>query len=57
MRKAYDFTYGVRGKYASIFAKGSKSVMLEPDVAKRYPDSTSVNRALRAIATVAQIKK
>lgn len=44
----YDFKGGVRGKYAARYAKGSNVVVLSPDVAKIFPDSTSANRALRA---------
>jgi len=57
MRKEYDFLKGVRGKYAKRFAKGSNVVILEPDVAKLFPDAESVNRALRAIASVAPKSK
>lgn len=46
----YDFAGGVRGKYAARFAQGSNLVLLEPDVAQRFPDSRSVNEALRALA-------
>jgi hypothetical protein len=53
MRKEYDFSGGVRGKYAERYARGSNVVVLEPDVARLYPDAESVNRALRAIAEVA----
>jgi hypothetical protein len=48
----YDFSKGVRGKYASRYAKGTNVVVLEPDVAKLFPDSESVNRALRACAEI-----
>ena len=47
MRPEYDFSKGVRGKYASRFAKGSKVVVLEPDVAAKYSSSDAVNAALR----------
>ena len=47
MRPEYDFSKGVRGKYASRFAKGSKVVVLEPDVAAKYGSSDAVNAALR----------
>ena len=47
MRPEYDFSKGVRGKYASRFAKGSKVVVLEPDVAAKYASSDAVNAALR----------
>jgi hypothetical protein len=53
MRKEYDFSGGVRGKYAERYARGSNVVVLDPDVARLYPDAAAVNRALRAIAEVA----
>jgi hypothetical protein len=53
MRKEYDFSGGVRGKYAKRYAEGSNVVVLDPDVARLYPDAKSVNRALRAIAKAA----
>ena len=49
MRDEYDFSGGVRGKYASRFAEGSKVVVLDPDVAEAFPDSTSVNDTLRKV--------
>ena len=45
----YDFSNGVRGKYAGRFAKGSNVVVLDPDVAQVFTDSESVNQALRAL--------
>ena len=53
MRTEYDFSDGVRGKYASRYARGSNVVVLEPDVALLFPDAEAVNRALRALAEVA----
>jgi hypothetical protein len=50
----YDFTGGVRGKYAQQYAAGSNAVVLAPDVAEIFPDSESVNEAIRAIASVAR---
>jgi hypothetical protein len=49
MREEYDFSQGVRGKYAHRFAEGSNVVVLEPDVAARFPDSKAVNEALREL--------
>jgi hypothetical protein len=49
----YDFSGGVRGKYAARYREGTNVVLLEPDVAQRFPDAASVNRALRALAEVA----
>lgn len=49
MQEEYDFSKGVRGKYAKRFEEGSNIVLLDPDLAKLYPDSESVNRALRSL--------
>ncbi len=44
----YDFSNGVRGKYAKRFAEGTNLILLEPDLAAEFPNSRSVSRALRA---------
>ena len=44
---------GVRGKYYQRATAGTNLVLLEPDVARAFPDSTSVNRALRLLRDVA----
>ena len=49
----YDFRGGVRGKYAARYREGTNVVVLAPDVAARFPHSAAVNRALRALAEVA----
>jgi hypothetical protein len=49
MLDEYDFSGGVRGKYAGRFPKGCSVVVLDPDMAERFPDSESVNQALRAL--------
>ena len=43
----YDFSDSVRGKYAKRFAEGPDVVLLEPEVAKVFPTSEAVNKALR----------
>jgi hypothetical protein len=48
MRPEYDFSRGVRGKYAGRFAEGTNLILLDPDLAAEFPDSRSVSRALRA---------
>lgn len=54
MRAEYDFSNAVRGKYHKRLAKeGSNVVVLEPDVAKAFPDSASVNEALRVVIKAA----
>lgn len=54
MREEYDFSSGIRGKYAHWYAQGTNIVVLEPDVAKLFPDSDAVNEALRALVRVAE---
>ena len=52
LRPEYDFDYSkaVRGKYYQrLLKEGSNVVVLDPDVAKAFPDSTSVNEALRSL--------
>ncbi len=50
----YDFSEGIRGKYAERYAEGTNVVVLSPDLARIFPDSESVNRALRALVEVAR---
>jgi hypothetical protein len=47
MRPEYDLTGGVRGKYYERYQQGTNVVLLEPDLAKVFRDSGSVNKALR----------
>lgn len=54
MSEEYDFSDGVRGKYAARFARGSQVVVLDPDVAQVFSNSESVNRALRALVDIIQ---
>ena len=49
MRSEYDFSRGVRGKYAKKYHQSSNVVILEPDVAARFPNSEAVNQALRSL--------
>ena len=56
LRPEYDLARlkgGVRGKYYNQAAAGTNLVLLEPDVARAFPDSSSVNRALRLLQEVA----
>ncbi|HET6764252.1 MAG TPA: hypothetical protein VFH27_11290 [Longimicrobiaceae bacterium] len=59
LRPEYDFSPeqmkgAVRGKYAARYAEGVNVVHLDPDVAAEFPDSASVNQALRALLGVIQ---
>lgn len=50
----YDFSGGVRGKYAAAYAKGTNVVVIEPELAKIFPDSEAVNDALRTLVRAAK---
>jgi hypothetical protein len=52
LRAEYDFSGGVRGKYAVRHAEGTNLVLLDPDVARAFPDAAAVNEALRALAGI-----
>jgi len=54
MRKEYDFTNAVRGKYASRFPKDVVMVTLAPDVAEAFPNAEAVNEALRVLLKAAK---
>ena len=54
MLDEYDFSSGVRGKYAKRYAEGTNVVVLAPDVAAAFPDAQSVNDALRALVRIAR---
>jgi len=54
LRPEYDFSKGVRGKHYEAYRKGTNVVFLEPDVARFFKDSASVNRALRLLLQLAK---
>jgi hypothetical protein len=41
---------GERGKYARRYREGTNIALIDPDLHKLFPDSESVNRALRKYA-------
>ena len=53
----YDFSRGVRGKYARRYAQGTNVVVLEPDVARAFPSADAVNSSLRALAQIIRKQK
>jgi hypothetical protein len=50
----YDFAHGVRGKHHEAYKAGTNVIFLEPDLAKVFTDSASVNRALRLLLNLAK---
>lgn len=54
MRTHYDFSKGVRGKYAG---RTATVVVLAPDVAEHFSTSAAVNSALRSLAAKTRPKR
>ena len=53
LREEYNLSQlkgGVRGKHFRQAAAGTNLVLIEPDLAGLFPNSESVNRALRLLA-------
>lgn len=60
LRPEYDFDYSkaVRGKYYHrLIDEGSNVVILDPDIAKAFRDSVSVNEALRSLLDLTRSTK
>ncbi len=59
LRPEYDLAEllrgGVRGKYAERYQAGTNLVLLEPDVARAFPDDAAVNQALRLVMELASL--
>ncbi len=56
LRPEYDLTQlagGVRGKYYRQAVAGTNLILIEPELARVFPDSASVNRALRLLMETA----
>jgi hypothetical protein len=57
LRPEYDLSKlkgGVRGKYYERARAGTNLVLIEPDLTDVFPDTDSVNRALRLLADTAE---
>jgi len=57
LRPEYDLSKlkgGVRGKYYRRATAGTNLVLIEPELANVFPDTESVNRALRLLAETAK---
>lgn len=53
MRAEYDFSTGVRGKYVERYCHGTNVRLLDLELVAAFPDSKSVNDALRALVAIA----
>ena len=52
MRHEYDFSNAVRGVTSARYNESRNIVVIAPDISDLFPDSESVNEALRALAKI-----
>ena len=61
LRPEYDLKSllkdGVRGKYAARYNAGTNLVLLEPDVAKAFPNEKAVNEALKLVIKLTKLQE
>lgn len=57
MQPEYDFAKGMRGKFARRYARGTNVVVLDPDVARAFPNAAAVNQSLRALRDLVKLQK
>ena len=61
LRPEYDLRQllkgGVRGKYVERYRAATNLVLLDPDVAKAFPDEATVNDALRLVIQLGGIQR
>jgi len=61
LRPEYDLKTllkgGVRGKYAERYRAGTNLVLLEPEVAKAFPNEKAVNEALKLVMKLKQVQE
>jgi hypothetical protein len=61
LRPEYDLREllkgGVRGKYVARYRAGTNLVLLDPDVARAFPDEAAVNEALRLVIRLGEIQR
>ena len=61
LRPEYDMKSllkgGVRGKYAARYREGTNLVLLEPEVAKAFPNEKAVTEALRLVIKLKQVQE
>ena len=52
MRPEYDFSHARPNPHAQKYSEGTNIVLIDDDLLHFFPDSTSVNAALRALASI-----
>ena len=61
MKTEYDMKTllkgATHGKYAQDYQSGTNLVLLEPDVAKAFPNEKAVNAALRLVMKLTEVQE
>jgi hypothetical protein len=61
LRPEYDLKSllkdGVRGKYAARYKEGTNLVLLEPEIAKAFPNEKAVNDALKLVIKLVKLQE
>ena len=61
LRPEYDLKSllkgGVRGKYAARYRAGTNLVLLEPEVAKAFPNEKAVNEAVKLVMKLKKVQE
>ncbi len=61
LRPEYDMKSllkgGVRGKYTARYRAGTNLVLLEPEVAKAFPNEKAVNEALKLVMKLKKVQE
>ena len=61
LRPEYDMKSllkgGARGKYAKRYHAGTNLVLLEPEVAKAFPNDKAVNEALKLVMKLKKVQE
>jgi hypothetical protein len=57
MLNEYDFSGGIRGKYAQRYEKGTNVVVIDPDIVRYFPDHDTVNESLRSLVPIIKMQK
>jgi len=61
LRPEYDMKSllkgGARGKYAKRYHSGTNLVLLEPEVAKAFPNDKAVNEALKLVMKLKKVQE
>ncbi|WP_089724784.1 hypothetical protein [Candidatus Thiosymbion oneisti] len=58
LRPEYDLDAlgkGIQGKYYERYREGSNVVVIEPDLAREFPNAQAVNNALRKLLELQQV--